>query len=379
MRGLFPVLRFDAAEKALVERNFARITFCFDSGLGVPSGPAAVRLAPLEREVKEHSEVRRQEVIEYSSGRSLLLLALFFPGRCDADCPACYTNRRLRNGTLTLEERLAVIEQGARLGAKVMYVPGEGEPTLDRFLRSTIDFAFAFGMSSVLFTNGLLLSDSRSWRSVHGQAPEEFLEWAFERGVHLYFKYWHTRSEEFSQMMGIPVERLITERIRLCSGLRADVPLGILRAREIASERVGIQIVAWDGFEPEFRRITALARELELYSYVERPLNAGRCGGTATALTGTYARYVQEYLSQQQCERFLYSAVVLADGRITVCPAFSPLDRRGCGTASVRMPDGRIDLLSALHSDSELSRTRFSGLNAACLCKAVQRRSNRSP
>lgn len=72
---------------------------------------------------------------EKASRKVFLELTLFLGPQCNARCPLCYTSRVRQDARpsrlLTLRQLQECMDLAARHGAKIVYIPGLGEPLLD--------------------------------------------------------------------------------------------------------------------------------------------------------------------------------------------------------------------------------------------------------
>ena len=83
-------------------------------------------------------------------------LSLDFSSRCNYSCDWCF-NKHLINKAepeiLSLGERMKLMENAVKLGAKTLVVPGTGEPTLDPCFTETIEKAHNLGLITVIYSN----------------------------------------------------------------------------------------------------------------------------------------------------------------------------------------------------------------------------------
>ncbi|MBU4184945.1 MAG: radical SAM protein [Proteobacteria bacterium] len=95
---------------------------------------------------------------------SLLTLTYLVSGKCNLKCPYCYTDAgKALSNELTFSECKSVIDQAKDLGAKTIWIPGSGEPFLDKNFYSNgefplIDYANQKGLSVTFFTNGYFVT-----------------------------------------------------------------------------------------------------------------------------------------------------------------------------------------------------------------------------
>ncbi|MCD6403215.1 MAG: radical SAM protein [Candidatus Aenigmarchaeota archaeon] len=94
----------------------------------------------------------------------MLLIDVETSNVCNMRCPYCYRDvygekYPLKN-ELSLEERFSIIDQAFDVGCKSIKIPGAGEPLLDPLVWNQIEYARRKDMDVILFTNGLLLTES---------------------------------------------------------------------------------------------------------------------------------------------------------------------------------------------------------------------------
>src|SRR5438067_133505 len=94
-----------------------------------PAGSPFTRLA---ENLEGWSPRELEEFVNRERSHSLLFLVLMLTGACNANCEICFTDRRAKRGETTSEARSDILRQAKKLGARYIYVPGEGEPTIDR-------------------------------------------------------------------------------------------------------------------------------------------------------------------------------------------------------------------------------------------------------
>src|SRR3989338_1696699 len=89
----------------------------------------------------------------------LAFLVMNIPFACNYTCSKCYRKNSTSQDSIPLQKRLDVISKSRDLGAKVLCIPGEGEPlTNQRLTLNLLRHAKSLGMDSVLYTNASLLN-----------------------------------------------------------------------------------------------------------------------------------------------------------------------------------------------------------------------------
>ncbi|HWT77399.1 MAG TPA: radical SAM protein, partial [Candidatus Methylomirabilis sp.] len=101
----------------------------------------------------------REDIAACLAGEGLLSLEVEFTRKCNLRCVYCYSSAGdSRDGELTLEELVRVLEQARQLGAKKIVLLGGGEPFLSPHAKEVIRHIHSLGLSQSVFTNGALLS-----------------------------------------------------------------------------------------------------------------------------------------------------------------------------------------------------------------------------
>ena len=83
----------------------------------------------------------REDIAACLAGEGLLSLEVEFTRKCNLRCVYCYSSAGdSRDGELTLEELVRVLEQARQLGAKKIVLLGGGEPFPGRDGRSSVQW-----------------------------------------------------------------------------------------------------------------------------------------------------------------------------------------------------------------------------------------------
>lgn len=82
-------------------------------------------------------------------------IMLNLPFRCNYQCIKCCNRfRKFKSGKLSLDKIRNTILRLKKLGAKVLVIAGEGEPTLNKNFKSIVKFVDENGLIPYVFTNG---------------------------------------------------------------------------------------------------------------------------------------------------------------------------------------------------------------------------------
>jgi len=299
------------------------------------------------------------ELVEKGRAESLAFLVMMMTGACNADCAICFTDRKRKRGETTVEQRDALLREAAALGAGYVYVPGEGEPTIDRGWWPFLDTCRDTGMHAVVFTNGLLFSDPDTSRRYWDCEPEEAIARLADYPVSLYVKMWSTRPELVGTMMGINADKY---RFTDYDGVR--VPTGTaLLLDGYPRDRLGVEVVVEGRNADEVvDTIAPFTDRHDLARIVEIIQHNGRTLGNPTYdPTPEQAERVTPLLSPTSCTVATCKAVVTSRGfmspRIAILETQLPSPARHIGEGQ---------LWDLLHTTDYLVQRRY---EQSCLCE----------
>ncbi len=320
---------------------------------------SAFALSGLADALRGSSLADLEILAEEARGRSLLFLALMLSGACNADCEICFTDRRKKSGETTPAERASLLAQAKALGCRYIYVPGEGEPTIDKGFWDLLEQCAIHDLHAVVFTNGLVFTNDEACRKAWGMTPERAIERLRQYPLSLYYKMWTTRPEFASQMLRLPKERLGYVQH---AGIMA--PAGLARLLDAwPRERLGLEIVVERRNADEVVEIIApfatahgLASIVELIQHNGRVLGDGRFDPTPQQLA-----HVEPLLSVTSCSMAVCKAVVTARGLLS--PRIAVLESQIPGRPA-RVGD---DLFARLHDTDYIVERRYQVTR--CLCE----------
>jgi hypothetical protein len=300
--------------------------------------------------------------VEAGKGESLTFLVMMMTGACNADCPICFTDRRQRPNELEPPVRDRVLREARALGARFVYIPGEGEPTIDRGFWQLLETCRESGLHAVIFTNGIVLSDPKTCRKYWGMEPDEAVDRLLSFPVSFYHKLWSTRPELMGEMMQVPPE---VYRYGPYHG--TPIPAGLIRLLERwPRERVGIEVVVERRNADEvvqtlgpFAETHGLARIIEMIQHNGRVMGNG-----AYDPTEQQARAVRAWLSPTSCTMATCKAVVTSRGYLS--PRIAVLEHQIPGTP-VDVRDA--PLFDLLHGTASIIERRYE--IHTCLCETL--------
>ncbi len=307
---------------------------------------------------------------------SVLMTVVMLTGACNADCTICYTARRKKRNELSVEEIKRVMDETHALGSRLLYIPGEGEPTLDRGLFDILEHARMLGMDVIMFSNGVTFSNDAEAFRCWQLNSEEFVQRLAEYPVHIYHKLWSIDSDLLTEMMGISpsIYQFADVKVR---DHTVRIPRGLeLLLRHFPRHRVGIETVVERRNAKEIvSTIIPLVEQLGLKSYIEPILHAGRCCGVFDYDPPPDARQMLgKWLSRQNCRRVAYKVIVLGDGTLTYGMALNSQFLRqfhvDAEIGNIRDTISREgDLFRLLHTDQSLVWGRYQ--ICGCICEEL--------
>jgi hypothetical protein len=150
-----------------------------------------------------HSELAIS--VDRSRKKSVLLTVVMLTGKCEANCKICCTDRTYKGDEeLKIEEISSIFNQVTKLGCKTIYIPGEGEPLLDKNIWEILDLSRQIKFNVIIFTNGIILSNNTLARKQWGMSSEEVVKKLSAYPIYIYHKLWSTDEKLLSELMQIP-------------------------------------------------------------------------------------------------------------------------------------------------------------------------------
>lgn len=303
-----------------------------------------------------------KEYVEEHKRNSILFLVLMMTGACNADCTICFTDRKKKAGELEIAERNKLIREAASLGAKYIYVPGEGEPTIDGGFWDMLEACKENGVQAVVFTNGILLSDEQSCRRYWNMSIAEAIEKLRGYPVSFYFKLWSMDPGKLGTMMQIDAAKYHFQHYN-----GYYLPAGLIALLEgFPVQRVGLEIVFEKRNQEEvlekilpFANEHGLSRIMELVQHNGRTLGEGRFDPDPELV-----EIVRPQLSFTSCTMATCKVVVTSRGMLS--PRIAVLEHQIPGEP-VNVRSG--PLYDLIHKTDYLVNTRY--LVSRCLCEEI--------
>jgi len=105
-----------------------------------------------------------QAELEATPRDGIFYLAMNMTSACNYRCPYCFVGLQyLKTGKdeMTLEQKLRLVAEGADCGARVLSMPGRGEPLGDPHFWPILEEANRRGLYVVVYTNGYFLDEEK--------------------------------------------------------------------------------------------------------------------------------------------------------------------------------------------------------------------------
>lgn len=321
-----------------------------------------------------------QDEVQRAKSRSVLMTVLMLTGRCNANCAICYSNRKLKPNELAFAEIKSIIDQTHELGSRLIYIPGEGEPTLDPSFWRTLEYAKSKGMRVILFTNGILLSNDIEAENEWGMSSEEVVRKLRDYPVYIYHKLWSTDPALVVEMMRIN-ENIYNYTTISVRGEQITVPKGIaLLLRLFPKHRVGIEaVVEKRNIKELLKTIVPFVSASGIKSYIEPIIHAGRCFGVFDfdpQMSKDEYRSLSPWLSRRNCRRVGYKLNVHNNGYLSFGMALAPeqiVAAPEVERLNIRDYDGSLkNLYNLIHTDPCLVSGRYK--IDGCICEKLNLR-----
>lgn len=204
-----------------------------------------------------------ENIRDATQGNILLNPSIDLTNACNLNCPYCYieeknSERKVRKSNeLTLDESLSIIDDLANCGAKTINIVGAGEPTIDPHFEEIIEYIYAKGMTTVLFTNGI--------RFFH---YPKLLRLLYDRDVSIVLKYNSADSHKQDLVAGrkdYAAKRNNVLELLFDYGFNAHKPT-----------RLGIDIIVFNGNTDEILEIHGWCRKNNIFPIAAEYIPTGR-------------------------------------------------------------------------------------------------------
>lgn len=110
-------------------------------------------------------KLKGRDTIDLSRRKTddLVFIGLFTTRLCNLNCIYCFEDSgKADENELSKKEKLDIISNASDMGAKVLFIPGAGEPLLGKDTDSMIELAYSHQMTTILYSNATLINIDRS-------------------------------------------------------------------------------------------------------------------------------------------------------------------------------------------------------------------------
>lgn len=260
-----------------------------------------------------------QSALEESPPDGVFYLALNMTSACNYRCHYCFvglTNLKPSSDELTLEQKKRLLSEAASCGAKVLSMPGRGEPLWDPHFWAILEEANRLGLYVVVYTNGFFLDRDKILRLK-------------QAGVSLYLKVDSFDRKVYEGMVG---KKGVYGRVRSNLDLLVEhFHEPVMENGRIIS-RLGINSVVSVQSSPSISEIDAWCAERRIFYTCRSPVKVGEAELTWDYLVDNQAeelraighRYAERNFTSAteagQCGIYRFGITVENNGEIYVCP-----------------------------------------------------------
>lgn len=326
------------------------------------------------------AEVERRKSVSISQIR------LFTSNNCEAVCPShCYTKQLkgaydVDSSVLTVEQRRELIIDAKKLGAKLLYIAGRGEPLLDPGLFDMLKFTREQGLEVLLFTNGIMLSNDAHAQRFWQKRADDLVRIFVDLDVHVYHKLWSTDPKKQESMMCTRPRTPTYEWVDYSLGEKTiKIPRGLYTHLQMGNKRrIGVETVVDRNTTEEIREtIIPFIQETGIRSYLEPFITSGR-GAKHQELVpefqATHSSPISEYLVREGCRLTSYIMTVLEEGTMSFCLSVeSEIIRKQIQKGrelNVVNKDGSLkDIFALNHTHPFVVKNRYQGFLGGCRCQ----------
>lgn len=260
-----------------------------------------------------------QAVLEATPSDGIYYLALNMTSACNYRCPYCFVglaNLKPSPGELQVDEKIRLIRQAADCGAKVVVIPGRGEPLADPDFWTILEHANQLGLWVVVYTNGYFLSREKILRLK-------------QAGISLYLKVDSFDQKIYEAMVG--KKGVFTDVWSNLDLLVEHFHEPVVENGRIVS-RLGINSVVTVQSAPSISEIDTWCAERQIFYTCRSPVKVGEAELTwdylvenqAEKLRAIGRKYAERNFTSAteagQCGIYRFGITVENNGDIYVCP-----------------------------------------------------------
>ncbi len=250
----------------------------------------------------------------------LLYIIMDFPFGCNYNCPKCYRRQNVSFDNIFIKLRKRIIKKASELGAKVVGIPGEGEPLYHlEEIKEIIEFNNSLGLTTILYTNGSLLN-------------RELVQFFFDNNVSLIVSIDSLEKDTYNDLTGGGDIEKIKENMKIAKEIYSN---GVQHKDNILITRLGVITIVTKQNMDEISKIKNWCGD-DIFFICNFPIKEGNATKNWTKLVGndlddlikishkftdTGTGGVSTPLKDGKCVALYNGITVDTNGNVLVCPA----------------------------------------------------------
>lgn len=266
----------------------------------------------------------------YNQG-GITQLSLDFSSKCNYHCDWCF-NKHLLNqkepDMLSLDERVTLLQEAQKAGAKTLVVPGTGEPTLDPYFMNTIKVAHDLGFITVVYSNltGKVNLELLKFMHEHdvsvGIKLDSLSRQHFEERYHTSFR----KFEEFRNNLALILgEYADSSEIKVAHGTAHRLVANMVLTQENKHEIGEISRFCQENGLPLFVRpvkpVMWAKRETELWKTIGNTSGVMDPGDELVTMAREHnTLFSPSSTEENHCAIFSFGLTVKQNGDVQLCP-----------------------------------------------------------
>lgn len=260
-----------------------------------------------------------QAVLQTTPDDGVFYLALNMTSGCNFRCPYCFIGHahlEISPDEMTFDQKASVIRQAKACGARVVVMPGRGEPLADPDFWSILDLCTGLDMWVVVYTNGSHLTPDKIRRLK-------------DSNISIYMKVDTFDREIYEEMVG---KKFIFDRVmHNLEQLVEHFHEPVVEGDRIIS-RLGINSVVTTQSAAGIPQIDEWCADRNIFYTCRSPVKVGQADITWDYLVGSEVKKLREigrkYATRNftsgteagQCGIYRFGITVENTGEIYVCP-----------------------------------------------------------
>ena len=247
-------------------------------------------------------------------------LIMNLPFSCNINCMKCYRKKNVHMDDLDIGIRMKVIAEAANMGAKVLYIPGEGEPILHwSVIKKLVEWASLKSMVTVLYTNGLAVDEKKA-------------QWLFDNNVSLIVSMDSLDSKTYKELTGGATLYRLLGNLKI---IREIYSSDVYCEESTVTTRLAIITIASRQNIHELQKIKEFCKD-DMYFICNFPIKIGNAVDNWSKLVGDDISSLKRIsnkltdtgygglsapLSDGKCVALYSGLTIDTDGNVLPCPA----------------------------------------------------------